>query len=222
MEARGCEQWADWVVGYFLDKKVPYLVVKNIVTQIWRKFGIYEALSNDNGFYFFKFSQENAIRKVIEYGPWLIAGKLLIQQWRPQMRIEKAQLTTLPIWVQFSGVPLEFWNEEGLSHIASAIGKPLYADELTEKCKRLNFAKICVEVDVSSELLTTVEVVNSRGESFDISIKYPWKPSNCSLCKVFAFLLFQMVDALKGLGRQWLLLSLNLLIVLLSPLFQRE
>lgn len=74
---------------------------------------------------------------------------------------------------------------EGLSHIASAIGKPLYANELTEKCKRLSFAKICVEVDVSSELLTTVEVVNARGESCDISVKYPWKPSKCSSCQVF-------------------------------------
>ncbi|KAI8558704.1 hypothetical protein RHMOL_Rhmol04G0117600 [Rhododendron molle] len=75
VEAKGCEQWADCVVGHFLEKKVPYLQVRNIVKQIWKKFGIYEVLSNDNGFYFFKFSQENAMRKVIEAGPWLIAGQ---------------------------------------------------------------------------------------------------------------------------------------------------
>lgn len=141
---------------------------------------------NDSGFFFFRFSKENAIRKVIESGPWLIASNpMILQQWRPQMRLEKEQLSTLPIWVQFRSIPLEFWNEEGLSYIASAIGKPLYADAMTEKCQCLSFAKICVEVDVSSELLHIVEVVNARGESCDISVKYPWKPSKCSMCKVF-------------------------------------
>lgn len=42
-----------------------------------------------------------------------------------------------------------------------------------------------MEVDVSSELLTTVEVVNARGESCDTSVKYSWKPSKCSSCQVF-------------------------------------
>ncbi|KAI8542487.1 hypothetical protein RHMOL_Rhmol08G0141500 [Rhododendron molle] len=181
VEAKGCQQWADCVVGYFLDKKVHFKLVKDIVTNIWRKFGIYEVLSNDRGFYFFKFSHGDAIRKLIEAGPWLIAGKLMIlKPWRPQMSLEKKQLSKIPIWEQFSSIPLEFWNEEGLSRIASAIGVPLYADDTTENCQRLSFARICVEVDVRTELLDSVEVVNAAGVSCEIPVKYSWKPIRCS------------------------------------------
>lgn len=163
-----------------------FKLVKDIVTNIWRKFGIYDVLSNDQGFYFFKFSHGDAIRKLIEAGPWLIAGKLMIlKPWRPQMSLEKEQLSKIPIWVQFSSIPLEFWNEEGLSRIASALGVPLYADDMTENCQRLSFARICVEVDVSTELLASVEVVNAAGVSCEIPVKYSWKPTKCSFCKVF-------------------------------------
>lgn len=45
VEAKGREQWSDCVVGYFLDKKVPFGLVKNIVDRIWLKFGVYDVLS---------------------------------------------------------------------------------------------------------------------------------------------------------------------------------
>ena len=55
--------------------------------------------------------------------------------------------------------PLDYWAEEGLSYIASAVGKPLYADTMTISCMRLSFARICVEVDVD----------------FVVMVKYHWK-----------------------------------------------
>lgn len=132
VEDNGCEQWCDCVVGYFLDK-VAFPVVKNIVMRIWENFGIYDVLANDQGFFFFRFAQEGAHRKIMESGPCHIAGKLMIlKKWRPQTVLQTEQMSSIPVWVHFSNVPLEFWNAEGLSYIASAIGKPLYADARTE------------------------------------------------------------------------------------------
>lgn len=182
----GAEQWCDCVVGYFLDKKLPFPVVKSIVMKIWKKFGIYDVMANDQGFYFFKFGQDGAFRKVIEAGPWHIAGQLMIlKQWQPQKVLQKEQLSSIPIWVQVSNVPLEFWNAEGFSYIPSALGKPLYADAQTEKGQRLSFAKIYVEIHVDSPLLNTVEVEYANGETVTIDVKYPWKPLSCTKCHVF-------------------------------------
>ncbi|KAF7152597.1 hypothetical protein RHSIM_Rhsim01G0214400 [Rhododendron simsii] len=93
-----------------------------------------------------------AFREVIEAGPWHFGGRLLVlKQWHPHMCLKKELVSKIPIWVQLYNAPLELWTAPGLSYVASAIGRPLYVDRMTETCKRLNYAKACVEVDVDSE-----------------------------------------------------------------------
>ncbi|KAF7154821.1 hypothetical protein RHSIM_Rhsim01G0009400 [Rhododendron simsii] len=100
-----------------------------------------------------------AFRNVIEAGPWHFGGRLLVlKQWHPHICLKKELVSKIPIWVQLYNVPLELWTAPGLSYVASAIGRPLYADCMTETCKRLNYAKVCVEVDVDSELLDSFDV----------------------------------------------------------------
>lgn len=53
---------------------------------------------------------------------------------------------------------MELWNEDGLSYVASAVGVPLHADSLTENCQRLSYAKMCVNVEVGSDVSDTVDV----------------------------------------------------------------
>lgn len=69
--------------------------------------------------------------------------------------------------------------------MASAVGKPLYADSVTEQCKRLNYATSCVEIDVNSELPESFDVVLANGACFTIKVWYPWRPLKCSKCRVF-------------------------------------
>ena len=108
--------------------------MKSIATKIWAKFRIMDVLSNEKGFYFFLFDNDDAVRRVLEAGPWYFGGRLFVlKKWEPHMSFKKDQLTKIPIWVQFYDVPLELWNEAGLSYIASAVGKPLYAHSLAEK-----------------------------------------------------------------------------------------
>lgn len=55
------------------------------------------------------------------------------------------------------------WTGPGLGHIASSVGRPLYADRLTESGRRLNYAKICVEVDCSSPLPESFDLKYANG-----------------------------------------------------------
>ena len=45
---------------------------------------------------------------------------------------------------------MELWTEEGLSTVASGVGKPLYPDAITRACKRLD--SVCLILDVTSKL----------------------------------------------------------------------
>ena len=101
------------------------------------------------------------------------------------MNLVEEQLSKIPIWVQFYNVPLDYWTEEGLSYIARAVGKPLYADTMTVSCKRLSFARICVKVDVHSVLTQNIDLQLANGMCFEVMVKYQWKPLKCSNCKVF-------------------------------------
>lgn len=74
------------------------------------------------------------------------------------MHLSKESFDKAPVWVNLYNIPLEYWNAKGLSYIASAIGRPLYADSMTESRKRISFARICVELDVSSDLIDSFEL----------------------------------------------------------------
>ncbi|KAF7128012.1 hypothetical protein RHSIM_Rhsim11G0013000 [Rhododendron simsii] len=55
--------------------------------------------------------------------------------------------------------------------------KVLYADCTTETCQRLNYAKICVEIDIHSELLNSFDIVLANGDRFPIKVQVASPPS---------------------------------------------
>ncbi|KAF7144247.1 hypothetical protein RHSIM_Rhsim05G0102900 [Rhododendron simsii] len=172
----GVDRWKDWVVGYFVDRKLHFTAVETIAHKIWDQFGLLDVLSNEDDFFFFHFDKSGRYRWVIESGPWHFGGKLMVlKQWHPQMSLLRSN---------FYNVPLDLWTE-GLSHVASAIGKPLYADHLAESCKRISYAKICVEVDTSAPLPESFGLSLPSGAKFTIRVWYPWKPLMCESCHVF-------------------------------------
>lgn len=49
----------------------------------------------------------------------------------------------IPVWVRLYGLPLEYWTPGVLSHLASAVGRPLlYADSMTASRRRISYARI--------------------------------------------------------------------------------
>ena len=180
------------LIGYFLDSNIPQAVVKSITLKIWRKHNLMDVIPIGDGFFMFKFFHLNGAKDVLESGRWLIAGRyLVLRWWSTGLSLTKAALTSIPVWVQLCGVALEYWTAEGLSHIASVVGVPLYADAQTEQGTHLKYARICVEVDASKPLIEEIFLKpNSKGTASSpplIRIKalYQWKPKRCSGCQVF-------------------------------------
>ncbi|XP_057969388.1 uncharacterized protein LOC131158534 [Malania oleifera] len=68
------------------------------------------------------------------------------------------EMTTLPVWVQLTNLPLELWFTNALGRICSEIGRPLYADKMTTGRERLTYARILVEVDVAKEIKCNVKI----------------------------------------------------------------
>ncbi|KAL2248663.1 UNVERIFIED_CONTAM: hypothetical protein Sindi_2340000, partial [Sesamum indicum] len=132
--------------------KRPYFHhLKDYVKSIWPL--LIDVTVTSNGFFFFRFKTTVAMEEIIEGGPWLFQGQpIVLRKWEPGMVMRKLKHTQVPMWVQFQNLPMELWTNEGLSMVASGIGRPLYQDAITRACTRLNFARVCVMLDVTMKL----------------------------------------------------------------------
>jgi hypothetical protein len=59
------------------------------------------------------------------------------------------------------------------------VGKPLYADTITEEQKTLGFARVLVEIDTKSECPKELVICRANGSSITIGVEYPWLPPKC-------------------------------------------
>lgn len=81
---------------------------------------------------FFKFSSEEACREVLEQN-WFVNNDkpLILRKWQLGLKLEGFKMDFVPIWVTLTNIPSDLWMDEGLSSIASLVGKPLQMDFLT-------------------------------------------------------------------------------------------
>ncbi|WOL17416.1 hypothetical protein Cni_G26208 [Canna indica] len=78
--------------------------------------------------------------KVLEGGPWLIGGRVLIlRKWERGLDIRKDLLQS--VWVRFPQLGLHLLSSNMIGRIASTICKPLYMDKQTSTKSRLVFAR---------------------------------------------------------------------------------
>ncbi|KAF7112282.1 hypothetical protein RHSIM_RhsimUnG0244800 [Rhododendron simsii] len=56
---------------------------------------------------------------------------------------------------------------------------------ISESCKQISYAKICVEIDTSSALPDSFDLTLPFGAVFNIRVWYPWRLLRCESCKVF-------------------------------------
>ena len=101
------------------------------------------------------------------------------------MEMLNLQITSLPIWVKFFNIPLEYWTVTSLGYIASVVGIPIHLDTLTENHSRLSFARICIEVNVNCTFPKSALLNLGNGKYSTIRIEYPWVPQNRAHCKIF-------------------------------------
>ncbi|KAF9620971.1 hypothetical protein IFM89_015793 [Coptis chinensis] len=135
--------------GFFIDKRLPFpLASEKDLEKTWKITTSYE-ISTDDDLFYFKFSNDEERKRVLERGTFFVAGRIfLIRQWSEELEYQRSLINIIPIWVKFSAIPKQLWTRKGISLIASRIRKPLSWDASTKNRQRLNFALVCVEVNV--------------------------------------------------------------------------
>ncbi|KAL0439863.1 UNVERIFIED_CONTAM: hypothetical protein Slati_2469300 [Sesamum latifolium] len=102
------------------------------------------------------------------------------------MILRKLQHQQVPVWIKLRHLPVELWTNEGLSTVASGIGKPLYPDAITRACTRLDFARICIMLDIGSKLPKHIVIMVPHEDGSEsackVDVEYEWLPPKCTAC----------------------------------------
>ncbi|PWA36552.1 zinc knuckle CX2CX4HX4C [Artemisia annua] len=110
---------------------------------------------------------------------------------KPLLFSNVVQGAKIPLWVRIYNVPLEAWNMEGISRIASRIGTPLIMDKVTTTmCEkgysRASYARVLVEVVAAKGTVHSVEIwYRKLNRSMCLKVEYAWQPLLCSHRCVF-------------------------------------
>ncbi|KAF9590443.1 hypothetical protein IFM89_035278 [Coptis chinensis] len=146
---QGCNEWSDYVVGFFIEQRLSFPYVKNIFQQRWKDKGSFEIIVDKDLFYF-KFSSNEARQAVLEEGPIFIGGRcFIISPWTRSVEKQRAM------------------------------------DEATKQKKRIDYARLCIEVNVSAKLPNSFTVELALGDERIISFEYPWISKRCEKCQKF-------------------------------------
>ncbi|KAL2247316.1 UNVERIFIED_CONTAM: hypothetical protein Sindi_2583900 [Sesamum indicum] len=179
----GSKRWRTTAVGYFLGKRPYFHHVKEFAMSVWSD--LVEVTATNNGFFFFQFKTIIAMEDIIEGGPWLFPGQpIVLQKWEPVMVLRKLKHTQVPVWIKLRHLPVELWTEECLRTVASGVGKPLYPDAITRACTRLDFARVCVMLDITSTLPKHIIIMtpDEEGGPCKVDVEYEWVPPKCTGC----------------------------------------
>ncbi|GJU35116.1 RNA-directed DNA polymerase, eukaryota, reverse transcriptase zinc-binding domain protein [Tanacetum coccineum] len=133
----GCKKWDLTVCGYFVRHNMSVNELRYNPRKMWGWKGFKDIIDMNKGVYFIKFNNEKDLEEISQQ---------------------------LPIWIRMCNVPLEAWTSNGISALASRLGKPLVMDNVTaEMCKmgvgRVGHARVLVEVSANKCIPKVIDVV---------------------------------------------------------------
>ncbi|KAL0729449.1 hypothetical protein Bca4012_025542 [Brassica carinata] len=138
----------------------------------------------DGHAFLFRVPCPNARRKILSQSLWQVDGQtMFVAKWSPGPLQEKPELSMVPVWLDFTGVPLQFFNRDALKEIAGLVGHPICLHPATENLTNIEVARVYTVIDPRKPLPEGVNAQFESGEITRITVSSPWLPSLCSFCK---------------------------------------
>ncbi|KAL0875745.1 hypothetical protein Bca101_025450 [Brassica carinata] len=179
------KSWDSFILGQFYEDPPPRGAVHAIVNGIWSRQKRDISVSKMDGHAFlFRVPCPNARRKILSQSLWQVDGQtMFVAKWSPGPLQEKPELSMVPVWLDFTGVPLQFFNRDALKEIAGLVGHPICLHPATENLTNIEVARVYTVIDPRKPLPEGVNAQFESGEITRITVSSPWLPSLCSFCK---------------------------------------
>lgn len=182
----GIPLWRNFVVGYFMGDAPHVGTIHATVNRIWNSVG--RSTRIDVQFLnkttvLFRIDNPQTRSRVLRRRYWHIAAiPLVVNEWSPETVHERPILSAMPLWVDLTGVPGHRYSHRGLRFLADVVGNFVRLHPATERCTRLDMARVLVEINLEKALTEKICFVDKQGREATISVNYTWLPPRCTVC----------------------------------------
>ncbi|KAG0475756.1 hypothetical protein HPP92_015442 [Vanilla planifolia] len=172
------------LVGKFSHGRPPLVAIRSALAKSGFQHEVQVGLLNQRHVLLRFLSEEDSLlcwmKKV-----WFIRDfPMRLLKWSPSFRFD-AEPSQVPVWVAFEQLPVHLFNKASLFSIAATLGKPLKVDTATAAMSRPNVAKVCVELDLASQLPDRIRISSIPGVKaggFWQRVTYENLPLYCDNC----------------------------------------
>ncbi|KAL8547486.1 hypothetical protein ACS0TY_006996 [Phlomoides rotata] len=97
------------------------------------------------GYYIFQFSCGDGRERIFAKRTWkIIPGLLRLQRWVQDFNPYKISTSVAQVWIRILESPLEYWNTNIITTLASAVGTIIKLDERTASRSMGRFSRVLV------------------------------------------------------------------------------
>ncbi|KAG5376133.1 hypothetical protein IGI04_040729 [Brassica rapa subsp. trilocularis] len=176
--------WSAYIVGHFMGDAPHIGKVHAIVNRIWSfpdRPAKIDAQFISPRTVLFRIDHPQLKERVLKRTFWHIADiPIVVREWSPKTASAQPDLTAVPLWVDLQGVPDHLFSHNGLTFFGDTIGHTVKLHPNTERCVRLDVARLLVVMNLEEPLPASINV---RGSGEVISVSYPWLPPRCLGCQ---------------------------------------
>lgn len=163
---RAREPWKHSVIIKLVGKRISFHLLHQWIQALWKLTTPFLLIDLANDFYIVKLSSKRDQDATLFNGPWMNGSHYLhVRRWEHNFVAATAEIKTLPVWIHFLELLVEYYSEEWLHYAGNKIGKMLMVDDTTRTTARAIFACVCVEVDLTKPLQSAYTL---RGRSWPI------------------------------------------------------
>jgi len=190
-------------MGYVAGKFSGYKALSSIISDTWHceaKLTIHES-----GWLVYQFKNVDDKLVVLAERPYLFySHPLLLKPMSEYFDFSAKDMTKVPVWVKFPNLPLKCSSVQGLSKIASVLGKPLQSDKLIATMERLSFARVSItmerlsfarvliELDLLDNLSSSIPICLPNDTTLNQFVVYETSLKFCKRCRVLWTLYWSM------------------------------
>lgn len=177
--------WKSCMIVKVLGRNITIPTLSRKLRDLWKPSGAMHIIDLPRQFFIIRFEKEDEYMEGLTGGPWRAFGSyLMAQAWSPDFDPLRDEITTTPVWVRLTNIPVTFYHKAILMGIAKGLGKPVKVDLTTLNVERARFARVCVEVNLARPLKGTVMINGDR-----YYVAYEGLNNICSGCGMYGRLI---------------------------------
>ncbi|CAL1379614.1 unnamed protein product [Linum trigynum] len=148
-------EWRSALVEKALGRSVSYTLMAKRLTSIWAKVSTIQVTSAKNGYFLVRFTSGVDYERAITGGPWMVGDNYLtVHPWTKDFNPYEHEISSTMVWARLLEIPIQYFHPVAVMKIGQRIGKPLRVDHATSTGARSDYARVCVQVDLTKPLLS--------------------------------------------------------------------